>query len=75
MNRLIITIQYTLPASRGAPKAEIPFNFTQKPSIVPKSVLKPSRSHPKSSFLVFFFFSKFGTENGMVVVVGPEINV
>lgn len=56
MNRLIITIQYTLPASRGAPKVEIPFNFAQKPPIVLKSVLKPSLSHPKSSLLVFFLF-------------------
>lgn len=58
MNRLIITIQYTLPASRGAPKAEIPSNFAQKPPIVLKSVLKPSLSHPKSSLLVFFYLFK-----------------
>lgn len=56
MNRLIITIQYTLPASRGAPKVEITSNFAQKPPIVLKSVLKPSLSHPKSSLLVFFLF-------------------
>lgn len=74
MNRLIITIQYTLPASRGAPKAEIPSNFAQKPPIVLKSVLKPSLSHPKSSLLVFFSFQSSAPKTGWMVV-GPEINV